>query len=145
MKQEAQQIPVRVYQSDNHVMLMAPMPGLEPEDISIAISGDRVIIRGEERGPGQHEKDVVLDEWAVGPYYREVALPQPVHGTLANATYGNGVLVLSMPKLKAGEQAASVDFQLHAVSATHGERVGFTGRDNRPTTTERHIRKHGSA
>jgi HSP20 family protein len=142
MEQEAQKIPVRVYQSDHHVMLMAPMPGLEPEDISIAISGDRAIIRGEERGPGQHEKDVIVDEWAVGPYYREVRLPQPVNGTLANATYGNGVLVLSMPKLQEGEKATPADFQLHPVSATHGERVGFTGRDNRPTTTKEHIRKH---
>jgi HSP20 family protein len=145
MEQDGQKIPVRIYQSDNHVMLMAPMPGLEPENISVTIAGSRVEIRGEERGPRQHEKDVIVDEWAVGPYYREVKLPQAVNGSLANATYGNGVLVLSMPKLKPGEEAASAEFQLHPISATHGERVGFAGSEPRPKTTEEHIRKHGSA
>ena len=46
-----QKVPVRVYTTADHVMISAPMPGLEPADISVEIGADRVAIRGEERGP----------------------------------------------------------------------------------------------
>lgn len=41
MKTEGQNVPVRIYQSDTHIMLAAPLPGLEPEDISASIAADK--------------------------------------------------------------------------------------------------------
>ena len=142
MEPAAQPVPVRVYQNDDKILVAAPMAGLEPQDISVTIAGNRVTIRGEERGPRQHERDVLVDEWRIGPYYREIILPHAVNGELTNATYGNGVLVLSMPKAKEGMPASNVDFQLHPVEATHGERIGYSGSDIRPTTTVEHVKKH---
>ena len=139
-----QSLPVRIYRNDENILLAAPMPGLEPQDISITIAGNLVTIRGEERGPGQHERDVIVDEWRIGPYYRDITLPQPVDGTLTNATYGNGVLVLSMPKAKEGRPGSRVDFQLHRVEATRGERIGYSGSEIRPTTTLEHVKKHNA-
>jgi HSP20 family protein len=137
-----QRIPVRVYQSEQLVMITAPMPGLEPGDISVTVSGNRVAIRGEERGPGQHNLDLLEQEWTIGPYYREIALPVRVNGRLSNATYGNGVLVLSLPKLQPGEEEADVNFELTPVSATHGERVGHVGKEIHPTTRREHEKRH---
>ena len=142
MKRGPQTLPVRLYQSEEHIMLAAPIPGLEPEDISLTISEDRVTIRGEERGPGQHERDLILEEWSIGPYYREVSLPNPVDGSLTNATYGNGVLVLSMPKLKPGQPGVPANFQLQPIEATRGERVGHSGKEIHPKTTLEHVKKH---
>src|SRR5262249_48208922 len=141
-QQPAKTVPVRMYQIDDRIMVAAPMPGLEPEDISVTIAGLRVTIRGEERGPGQHERDLMLAEWTIGPYFREVILPQLVNGTLTNATYGNGVLVLVMPKMES-VQPEEIEFQLQAVGATiHGERVGHSGSTISPTTTQEHQHKH---
>jgi HSP20 family protein len=142
MASEGQAVPVRVYESEEQIMMAAPMPGLEPEDISVAISGVHVEIKGAERGPRQHERDLLLDEWTIGPYYRKVSLPQNVNGPLTNATYGNGVLVLSMPKMEGGETGPQVDFQLHPIAATRGERIGHIGKEIHPTTTPEHARKH---
>jgi HSP20 family protein len=86
MKTETQTVPVRIYQSENQLMLAAPLPGLEPDDISVTIDGDKVVIKGHERGIGQHRRDVLVEEWRIGPYHREVSLPQNVDGTLTNAT-----------------------------------------------------------
>ena len=127
-----QTLPVRMYQTGERVMIATPMPGLEPGDISVRVEGERVTIDGEERGPHQHEKDLLVAEWAVGPYHREIDLPHPVNGPLTNATYGNGVLVLSMPKASSGERGASADIRLQPIDATRGERVGHTGRDVQP-------------
>src|SRR2546430_145914 len=85
-EQQTKTVLVRMYQIDDRIMVATPMPGLEPEDISVAIVGTHVAIRGKERGPGQHARDLLLAEWTIGPYYREVVLPEPVNGTLSNAT-----------------------------------------------------------
>ena len=144
MEREMQTVPVRVYQSDEHVMLAAPMPGLEPSDISVDVCGATVTIRGEERGTGQHQRDLLMAEWTIGPYYREVSLPQPVDGSLTNATYGNGVLVLSMPKLKVGQSGVGASFTLRPIEATRGERVGHAGKEIQPKTFVEHEKKHAT-
>jgi HSP20 family protein len=138
-----QQVPVRLYTTDDHVMVAAPMPGLEPGDISVVIGEGSVTVRGEERGPGQHGRELLLAEWTIGPYDREVELPHPVNGELANATYDNGVLVVSMPKVTLGERTVPAEFGLEAVGEARGERVGHAGRENRPHTTEEHLRDKG--
>src|ERR671922_1418062 len=88
---QQQSVPVQIHQAEDRLVLAAPMPGLEPEDISVAVAGDRVTIPGEYRGFPQEQGDLLVSEWTIGPYYRDIVLPQPVDGALTNASYGNGV------------------------------------------------------
>lgn len=140
-----QEIPVRIYRTDDLLMLVAPMPGLEPGDVSVTIDDDRVVVHGEERGPRQHERDLLLAEWTIGPYRREVTLPDAVSASLTNATYGNGTLVLSMPRATKDRPPARGVIRLQVVEATRGEHVGHTGHDIRPTTTAEHRRQRRQA
>jgi HSP20 family protein len=133
MEREAQSVPVRIYQAENQIMLAAPMPGLEAQDISVSISDKTVTIIGQERGPGQHNVELAVCEWTIGPYFREITLDQPVNGLLTNATYGNGVLVLNMPKAADGERGTDANFELNRVDATRGERIGHRGSDVHPS------------
>jgi HSP20 family protein len=128
-----QTIPVQLHQAEGLLVLAAPMPGLEAEDISVIICGHQVTIRGAYRGSRQEQPEVLLSEWTMGPYYREVTLPQPVNGVLTNATYGNGVLVLSMPLLEPGAQGGYTEFGLEASKGPRGQRVGYTGSEREPT------------
>jgi HSP20 family protein len=141
MENASQTIPVRIHRSNDRITLIAPMPGLAPDDIVVTIAENRVTVRGEDHSPGQHDLDFILNEWSIGPYSREVTLPEPVRGDLANATYGNGVLVLSMPTA-AGQQAGQVSFRLEPVSPTHGERVAHSGQEIHSRTTGEHMKKH---
>jgi HSP20 family protein len=134
-------VPVRMYRTDSRIMIAAPMPGLEPDDIAVTVADAHVTIRGQERGPRQHERDLLLAEWTVGPYERQIQLPQPVNGALANATYGNGVLVLALPILASGQPSVRSEFVLEVIAATRGERVGHSGRDLHPTTTRERRQK----
>lgn len=138
MADSGQRLPVRVYETDRKVMVATPMPGLEPGDIEVAIDRDRVTVHGNERGPHQHDLDLVLAEWAIGPYHRELTLPTAVVADLTNATYDNGVLVLSMPKVKPGSVPGRARIRLDAVESTRGEHVGHVGRDAIPTSTREH-------
>jgi HSP20 family protein len=132
------QIPVRVYQNETQLAIAAPLAGLAPEDIRVTIAGKRVTIHGRERGPHQHDLDLLKAEWSIGPCYREVVLPENVDGSLANATYGNGVLVLTLPKAESSSTPAPVDFTLESVGLARGERIGHMGHDIEATTTEEH-------
>ena len=128
-------LPVRVYETDGRVMVAAPMPGLEPQDISVAVAGNHVTIHGVLRGPHQDERDLSVAEWTFGPYHRDLTLLHPVDGARANATYGNGVLVLALPKDEPGESGRDARFTLKVLSPTRGARIGHAGRDLRRTTT----------
>lgn len=141
----AQSVPVQVHQTDALIVLAAPMPGLEPQDISVSIAGNKVAIQGNYRGSRQEKGEVLVSEWTMGPYEREVVLPQPVNGPLTNATYGNGVLVLAMPKAEKEREDRHAEFQIEVVQATLGQRIGHTGSELRPTTTEEHRRRMEAA
>lgn len=124
---QPQPVPVRLYQTENDLVLAAPLPGMGPRNIRVTIAGQQVAIWGDERGERQDDNVLLVEEWAIGPYHRELTLPVPVNGERANASYGNGVLVLAMPKLAAGEAAQESTFQLQVVDATRGRRVGHRG------------------
>ena len=142
-QQQLTKCPVRMYQTVDRIVMAVPLPGLEPEDIHVSVSGKRVTIHGEERGPHQHDRDLLLAEWSIGPYHCELTLPEPVDGALANATYGNGVFVLALPKLAQEQPTSHVEIHLQRVGNTIvGERVGHSGSTIAPTTTEEHMRKH---
>jgi HSP20 family protein len=132
--QPPQTVPVQLHQTEDQLVLATPMPGLEPEDISIRISHDQLTIHGAYRGSRHDRPEVLVAEWTIGPYHRELTLPQPVNGGLTNATYGNGVLVLSMPKLAPGAQQDTTEFQLATIDNTRGQRLGHTGSDMHATT-----------
>jgi HSP20 family molecular chaperone IbpA len=138
-KRQHQSVPVCIYQGENQIGMALPIAGLEPEDITVSIDGKRVTISGRERGPRQHGLDLLTAEWTIGPYYREVDLPDNVDGSLANATYGNGVLALTLPKTTSGQNGMRTEFTLEAIQATRGERVGHTGHDIRRMTTKQHL------
>jgi HSP20 family protein len=142
MAQQSQQtVPLQIHETDKLIVLAAPMPGLEPQDISVVVAGDKVTLRGSYRGARQESGDLIVSEWTIGPYYREVNLPAPVNGPLTNATYGNGVLMLAMPKIESGSHGSFTEFQLKVIESTRGQRVGHTGSDVQPTTTEEHRHK----
>jgi HSP20 family protein len=131
--QPEQTVPVQLHQAQGLLVLAAPMPGLEPQDISVSIHNDRVTIRGDYRGSRHDQPETVISEWTMGPYYRDISLPQPVSGRLTNATYGNGVLVLAMPTLEPDVQEDVTAFQLEADTGTRGQRVGYVGSEIEPT------------
>src|SRR5260370_7168405 len=111
-------IPVKVYRTDARLMIAAPMAGLEPENIMVEVTNDdRLILHGDQRGMLKEVKELLLDEWSVGVYHRELALPVPVNATCANVTYGNGVLLVALP---ISDQTSPARLTLERLTPTHG-------------------------
>jgi HSP20 family protein len=101
----AEAVPVKLYRTPDMIMVAAPMPGLSLGDIDAEVTPDgRLCLRGQLTDDptsgmlqGSASKEVLLEEWTVGPYQRDVQLPAPVDASAATVTYGNGVLVVALP------------------------------------------------
>lgn len=120
-----QSVPVKMYRSNERLMIAAPMPGLEPEDIAVEITADgRAVLDGALRGTLKDVKELLLDEWSVGGYHRELPLPVAVDGEQANITYGNGVLVVALPIATRTRPAM---LSLTTIGQARGEYVGHAG------------------
>jgi len=123
--EKLQQVPVKMYRSSDRLTVAAPMPGMEPEDIFVQVTEDgHLMIQGEVRGLLKDVKELLLDEWSVGTYFRDVPLPDPVNGEDANVTYGNGVIVVALP-IK--DQVTPATLLLDKVGVARGEYIGKAG------------------
>ena len=120
-----QEIPVKVYKTDDRLMVAAPMPGIEPENIVIEVTDSgHLVLYGELRAMLKDVKELLLDEWSVGIYHRDLELPAPVNGESANVTYGNGVVTVALP---ISEHIVPARLTLERIAPTHGERKGNAG------------------
>lgn len=118
-------VPVNLFENERELMVVAPMPGVSPEDISIDVTDDGLLtVRSAQHGEGQERINYLLREWSYGPYERTVELPVAVDATRANVTYGNGVLSITFPK--AGATTAG-RVLVQRTGHTRGVAVGHAG------------------
>jgi HSP20 family protein len=81
------------------VVINAAIPGIKPEDIDIAITGDTVTIKGELKQETKVEKaNYYRQERRYGAFSRSVSVPVPINADKAEATFKDGVLTLTIPK-----------------------------------------------
>jgi len=117
-KAKIQQVPLKVYRTTDRLTVAAPMAGMEPTNLTIEVTDDgRLLLDGEVRGLLKDAKELLLDEWSVGAYYRDYTLPVPVDGSQAMATYGNGVLVVTFP---ISERLVPARLTLSSTGTAHG-------------------------
>lgn len=127
--QPVQTIPVNLYETADELVVVAPMPGLEPTDIVIDITAETLTLYGGLRGLGQERRRYLAREWSYGPYLRTIRLPGPVDSARLNATYSNGVLTVALPK---GIRTHPVKIRLAPAHGLRGLHIGHRGWVGRP-------------
>ena len=95
--EDDQVIPINVFELPEGLMVVCPMPGLQPDDVELTMSENVLTIRGR-RSPGQEDREYILKEWDYGPYVRTVEMPFPVDPEHIVATLNNGVLTVNLRK-----------------------------------------------
>lgn len=88
-----------MYETRNEVVVTAELPGLDEKDIHLSITGDLLTIQGERQwtGEGQEANYYRRERW-FGKFQRSFSLPMPVQANQVKATYGDGVLTVTLPK-----------------------------------------------
>ena len=94
------QLAVDVYQTKDKIIVKAPIAGVKPEDIDVAISEDVVTIRGDRKDEFAVEKDnYYVQECFWGAFSRSVILPTSTVAEKAEASLKDGVLTIQIPKV----------------------------------------------
>jgi HSP20 family protein len=90
-----------VFESDDDVTVRASIPGVNPDDIDISVTGDVLTIKGETSEEREEKQgNYHLRERRYGAFQRSVNLPAPVNTDKAEAEFKNGVLTLTLPKVE---------------------------------------------
>ncbi len=95
------QLAVDVYQTPEKVVIQSTVAGVKPEDLDVAISNDLVTIRGlRHRDEDVADEDYFTQECYWGGFSRSIVLPVDVHSEKAEANMKNGILTITLPKIK---------------------------------------------
>ena len=90
-------LPLDAYTTPEEIVIIAPLPGLTPEEVDIALEGDTLTIRGELHPP-LGNVEYLFQERPFGAFSRTLTLNVPIDAAKAEAVFENGVLTLTLPK-----------------------------------------------
>jgi HSP20 family protein len=102
---------VDVIDRDNEVVVKAEVPGVRKDDLDISVTDNSVTLRGCTSHETREDKgDYYRREMSRGEFSRTVTLPADVDSAKARATYADGVLELTLPKVsKAKRRSIKVE------------------------------------
>ena len=94
-------------ETDDEVVVTAEVPGLDSDDIDLAITPEGLLIRGEKEETKEDRRgDWRVAECRYGRFFRVVPLPPGLDLDRADARVRNGVLTLRFPKVKGSRPSA---------------------------------------
>jgi len=86
-----QRVPVNVYESPGALVIVAPLPAVTPNDVTVELSPGTLRFWAHLRSAGP--RDFLVQEWDYGGYEREVDVPDG-YGSALEASLTNGQLVV---------------------------------------------------
>ena len=92
---------VDVIDRDNEVMVKAELPGVDKKDLDVTVTQNTVTIKGSTSHEEKEEKgDYYRCELSRGSYSRTLSLPADVDEEKTKARFKDGILELTLPKVK---------------------------------------------
>ncbi|MEX0669747.1 MAG: Hsp20/alpha crystallin family protein [Pirellulales bacterium] len=86
-------------ENDAEIHIRAELPGIDPKDVDVSVSEDRLVISGEKKS----EKEATGEGWShreshYGGFSRAIPLPESVDPAKVTARYDKGVLLVELTK-----------------------------------------------
>lgn len=107
--------PVDVLEEKDGIRILAELPGVKPEDVQIAIENNVLTIKGTKQQQTEEKTEQVRRyERTYGSFARTFTLPATVDAANIKATYENGVLTVTLPKV---EQAKPRQIQIEVAKS----------------------------
>jgi HSP20 family protein len=92
---------VNVEETENDFQISAELPGMEKNDIQISVENNVLSISGEKKQENETKgKNYHRVERSYGKFYRSFRIPTGVDINNVDASYKNGVLNLTLPKME---------------------------------------------
>jgi HSP20 family molecular chaperone IbpA len=91
---------VDIYETEKELMLLADMPGVKADRLSVDLREGTLTLVGEVDPPEGKEEEDVLVEYEVGKFFRQFTLSEVIDQQKIEAALNNGVLRLKLPKVE---------------------------------------------
>jgi HSP20 family protein len=92
---------VDVIDRDTEIVVKAELPGVEKDNIDVSVSDNSVTIKGSTSHEKKEEKgNYHRREISCGSFSRTVALPAEIDADKAKASFNDGILELTLPKVE---------------------------------------------
>lgn len=83
------------------IVVRAELPGVNKDDVEVTVSGQHLTIRAQTKHEEKKAEDRYYHyEMSHGEYQRTLYLPEEVDDSKTKATFSDGVLELTLPKVK---------------------------------------------
>ena len=90
---------VDMTETDTQIKVRAELPGIDPQDVDVSVSEDRLGISGEKKSAAESTGDGWTHrESHYGSFSRAIPLPEAVDPTKVTARYDKGVLTVELTK-----------------------------------------------
>ncbi|WNV75233.1 Hsp20/alpha crystallin family protein [Geodermatophilus sp. DSM 44513] len=136
-------MPMDVWQGDDGYHVALDLPGVDPGSVEITSERNVLTIRAERRAEYEEGHNVLLAERPQGSFTRQLQVGDALDTTKVQATYNDGVLMLSIPMAESaqprrievqtgggGQQQLSAG-QVQNSGEQSGGETGSTGRQKR--------------
>lgn len=92
---------VEMFTKNNELIVRVDVPGLKKEDISIELTEESLVLKGERKFEKEEKKEgFYRAERSYGSFYRALPLPEGVKIENAKAVVHDGVLEITVPMVK---------------------------------------------
>jgi HSP20 family molecular chaperone IbpA len=91
---------VDIFETDRALTLLADMPGVTPEQLTLDLRDDTLTITGEVTPAKRTNEKLLVFEYDTGTYYRQFSLSEIIDKNKIDAQLKDGVLCLTLPKVE---------------------------------------------
>lgn len=100
---------VNVLESENSIELFLAAPGLKKDDFNIDLNDDLITISvSKEKGEKEEKENFKRKEFNFNNFKRTFTLPETVNAIEISASYEDGILKLTLPKLEEAKKLKKV-------------------------------------
>lgn len=95
---------IDVKEGETEVVVQAEIPGVQPKDVTVSLSGGVLMIAGQkEETREEHRDDYWMNERRFGSFRRAIPLPEGIDAENVVAEQDNGVLTVRVARLKSAK------------------------------------------
>jgi|SRR5215211_7324470 len=103
----AQPMPLDVYATEDRVVILAAVPGMDPNELELTVHQNTVSLSGKIGNVSETEEAKgatwYVHELASGAFRRSITLPFPVDSEQTEASFENGILRVVLPKAESAK------------------------------------------
>lgn len=98
-----------VVETDDSFIMTTELPGAKKEDISVELNNGRLVVSGQTKSSAEHSQGSVrVSERSFGSFTRTLAVPQTVTFDQIKAAFNDGILTVTIPKVKPSTDSQAI-------------------------------------